>query len=88
MDDYELESFFDNEPLRDVEDQFDEIDDHIPDLEYDEDDPLDNEPELDVEKLNMPQQTNEILKDCKIDEPVSDIDECDEDQSDSERDQP
>lgn len=88
MDDYELESFFDNEPLRDVEDQFDEIDDHIPDLEYDQDDPLDNEPELDVEKLNMPQQTNEILKDCKIDEPVSDIDECDEDQSDSERDQP
>lgn len=88
MDDYELESFFDNEPLRDVEDQFDEIDDHIPDLEYDEDDPLDNEPELDVEKLNMPQQTNEILKDCKIDEPISDIDECDEDQSDSERDQP
>ena len=88
MDDYALESFFDNEPLRDVEDQFDEIDDHIPDLEYDEDDPLDNEPELDVEKLNMPQQTNEILKDCKIDEPVSDIDECDEDQSDSERDQP
>lgn len=88
MDDYELESFFDNEPLRDVEDQFDEIDDHIPDLEYDEDDPLDNEPELDVEKLNMPQQTNETLKDCKIDEPVSDIDECDEDQSDSERDQP
>ena len=88
MDDYELESFFDNEPLRDVEDQFDEIDDHIPDLEYDEDDPLDNEPELDVEKLSMPQQTNEILKDCKIDEPVSDIDECDEDQSDSERDQP
>ena len=88
MDDYELESFFDNEPLRDVEDQIDEIDDHIPDLEYDEDDPLDNEPELDVEKLNMPQQTNEILKDCKIDEPVSDIDECDEDQSDSERDQP
>lgn len=88
MDDYELESFFDNEPLRDVEEQFDEIDDHIPDLEYDEDDPLDNEPELDVEKLNMPQQTNEILKDCKIDEPVSDIDECDEDQSDSERDQP
>ena len=88
MDDYELESFFDNEPLRDVEDQFDEIDDHIPDLEYDQDDPLDNEPELDVEKLNMPQQTNETLKDCKIDEPVSDIDECDEDQSDSERDQP
>lgn len=88
MDDYELESFFDNEPLRDVEDQFDEIDDHIPDLEYDEDDPLDNEPELDVEKLNMPQQTNETLKDCKIDEPVSDIDECDEGQSDSERDQP
>lgn len=88
MDDYELESFLDNEPLRDVEDQFDEIDDHIPDLEYDQDDPLDNEPELDVEKLNMPQQTNEILKDCKIDEPVSDIDECDEDQSDSERDQP
>lgn len=88
MDDYELESFFDNEPLRDVEDQFDEIDDHIPDLEYDEDDPLDNEPELDVEKFNMPQQTNETLKDCKIDEPVSDIDECDEDQSDSERDQP
>ena len=88
MDDYELESFFDNEPLRDVEDQFDEIDDHIPDLEYDEDDPLDNEPELDVEKLNMPQQTNETLKDCKIDEPVSDIDECDEDPSDSERDQP
>lgn len=88
MDDYELESFFDNEPLRDVEDLFDEIDDHIPDLEYDEDDPLDNEPELDVEKLNMPQQTNETLKDCKIDEPVSDIDECDEDQSDSERDQP
>lgn len=87
MDDYELESFFDNEPLRDVEDLFDEIDDHIPDLEYDEDDPLDNEPELDVEKLNMPQQTNETLKDCKIDEPVSDIDECDEDQSDSERDQ-
>ncbi len=87
MDDYELESFFDNEPLRDVEDQFDEIDDHIPDLEYDQDDPLDNEPELDVEKLNMPQQTNETLKDCKIDEPVSDIDECDEDQSDSERDQ-
>lgn len=88
MDDYELESFFDNEPLRDVEDQFDEIDDHIPDLEYDEDDPLDNEPELDVEKLNMPQQTNETLKDCEIDEPVSDIDECDEGQSDSERDQP
>ena len=88
MDDYELESFLDNEPLRDVEDQFDEIDDHIPDLEYDQDDPLDNEPELDVEKLNMPQQTNETLKDCKIDEPVSDIDECDEDQSDSERDQP
>lgn len=88
MDDYELESFFDNEPLRDVEDQFDEIDDHIPDLEYDEDDPLDNEPELDVEKLNMPQQTNETLKDCEIDEPVSDIIECDEDQSDSERDQP
>ena len=88
MDDYELESVFDNEPLRDVEDQFDEIDDHIPDLEYDQDDPLDNEPELDVEKLNMPQQTNETLKDCKIDEPVSDIDECDEDQSDSERDQP
>ena len=88
MDDYELESFFDNEPLRDVEDQFDEIDDHIPDLEYDQDDPLDNEPELDVEKLNMPQQTNETLKDCKIDEPVSDIDECDEGQSDSERDQP
>lgn len=88
MDDYELESFFDNEPLRDVEDQFDDIDDHIPDLEYDEDDPLDNEPELDVEKLNMPQQTNETLKDCKIDEPVSDIDECDEDQFDSERDQP
>lgn len=88
MDDYELESVFDNEPLRDVEDLFDEIDDHIPDLEYDEDDPLDNEPELDVEKLNMPQQTNETLKDCKIDEPVSDIDECDEDQSDSERDQP
>ena len=88
MDDYELESFFDNEPLRDVEDQFDDIDDHIPDLEYDEDDPLDNEPELDVEKLNMPQQTNETLKDCKIDEPVSDIDEYDEDQSDSERDQP
>lgn len=87
MDDYELESFFDNEPLRDVEDQFDEIDDRIPDLEYDQDDPLDNEPELDVEKLNMPQQTNETLKDCKIDEPVSDIDECDEDQSDSERDQ-
>lgn len=87
MDDYELESFLDNEPLRDVEDQFDEIDDHIPDLEYDQDDPLDNEPELDVEKLNMPQQTNETLKDCKIDEPVSDIDECDEDQSDSERDQ-
>ena len=83
MDDYELESFFDNEPLRDVEDLFDEIDDHIPDLEYDEDDPLDNEPELDVEKLNMPQQTNETLKDCKIDEPVSDIDECDEDKSDS-----
>ena len=88
MDDYELESFFDNEPLRDVEDLFDEIDDHIPDLEYDQDDPLDNEPELNVEKLNMPQQTNETLKDCKIDEPVSDIDECDEDQSDSERDQP
>lgn len=88
MDDYELESFFDNEPLRDVEDQFDEIDDHIPDLEYDQDDPLDNEPELDVEKLNMPQQTNETLKDCEIDEPVSDIDECDEGQSDSERDQP
>lgn len=88
MDDYGLESFFDNEPLRDVEDLFDEIDDHIPDLEYDQDDPLDNEPELDVEKLNMPQQTNETLKDCKIDEPVSDIDECDEDQSDSERDQP
>lgn len=88
MDDYGLESFFDNEPLRDVEDQFDEIDDHIPDLEYDEDDPLDNEPELDVEKLNMPQQTNETLKDCEIDEPVSDIDECDEDQFDSERDQP
>ena len=88
MDDYELESVFDNEPLRDVEDQFDEIDDHIPDLEYDEDDPLDNEPELDVEKLNMPQQTNETLKDFEIDEPVSDIDECDEDQSDSERDQP
>lgn len=88
MDDYELESFLDNEPLRDVEDQFDEIDDHIPDLEYDQDDPLYNEPELDVEKLNMPQQTNETLKDCKIDEPVSDIDECDEDQSDSERDQP
>lgn len=88
MDDYELESVFDNEPLRDVEDQFDEIDDHIPDLEYDEDDPLDNEPELDVEKLNMPQQTNETLKGCEIDEPVSDIDECDEDQSDSERDQP
>ena len=88
MDDYELESFFDNEPLRDVEDLFDEIDDHIPDLEYDEDDPLDNEPELDVEKLNMPQQTNETLKDCEIDEPVSDIDECDEGQSDSERDQP
>lgn len=88
MDDYELESVFDNEPLRDVEDQFDEIDDHIPDLEYDQDDPLDNEPELDVEKLNMPQQTNETLKDCEIDEPVSDIDECDEDQSDSERDQP
>ena len=88
MDDYELESFLDNEPLRDVEDQFDEIDDHIPDLEYDQDDPQDNEPELDVEKLNMPQQTNETLKDCKIDEPVSDIDECDEDQSDSERDQP
>lgn len=87
MDDYGLESFFDNEPLRDVEDLFDEIDDHIPDLEYDQDDPLDNEPELDVEKLNMPQQTNETLKDCKIDEPVSDIDECDEDQSDSERDQ-
>ena len=87
MDDYELESFFDNEPLRDVENQFDEIDDHIPDLEYDQDDPLDNEPELDVEKLNMPQQANETLKDCKIDEPVSDIDECDEDQSDSERDQ-
>lgn len=87
MDDYELESFFDNEPLRDVEDQFDEIDDNIPDLKYD-DDPLDNEPELDVEKFNMPQQTNETLKDCKIDEPVSDIDECDEDQSDSERDQP
>ena len=87
MDDYELESFFDNEPLRDVEDLFDEIDDHIPDLEYDEDDPLDNEPELDVEKLNMPQQTNETLKDCEIDEPVSDIDECDEGQSDSERDQ-
>ncbi len=86
MDDYELESFFDNEPLRDVEDQFDEIDDNIPDLKYD-DDPLDNEPELDVEKFNMPQQTNETLKDCKIDEPVSDIDECDEDQSDSERDQ-
>lgn len=35
MDDYGLESFFDNEPLRDVEDLFDEIDDHIPDLEYD-----------------------------------------------------
>ena len=87
MDDYGLESFFDNEPLRDVEDLFDEIDDHIPDLEYDQDNPLDNEPELDVEKLNMPQQTNETLKDCKIDEPVSDIDECDEDQSDSERDQ-
>ena len=87
MDDYELESFFDNEPLRDVEDQFDEIDDNIPDLKYD-DDPLDNEPELDVEKLNMPQQTNETLKDCEIDEPVSDIDECDEGQSDSERDQP
>lgn len=87
MDDYGLESFFDNEPLRDVEDLFDEIDDHIPDLEYDQDDPLDNEPELDVEKLNMPQQTNETLKDCKIDEPVSDIDECEEDQSDSERDQ-
>ena len=87
MDDYGLESFFDNEPLRDVEDLFDEIDDHIPDLEYDQDDPLDNEPELDVEKLNMPQQTNETLKDCKIDEPVSDIDECDEDQYDSERDQ-
>ena len=52
MDDYGLESFFDNEPLRDVEDLFDEIDDHIPDLEYDQDDPLDNEPELDVEKLN------------------------------------
>ena len=87
MDDYELESFFDNEPLRDVEDQFDEIDDNIPDLKYD-DDPLDNEPELDVEKFNMPQQTNETLKDCEIDEPVSDIDECDEDQFDSERDQP
>lgn len=88
MDDYELESFFDNEPLRDVEEQFDKIDDHIPDLEYDQDDPLDNEPELDVEKFNMPQQTNETLKDCEIDEPVSDIDECDEDQFDSERDQP
>lgn len=88
MDDYELESVFDNEPLRDVEDLFDEIDDHIPDLEYDQDDPLDNEPELNVEKLNMPQQTNETLKDCEIDEPVSDIDECDEDQFDSERDQP
>ena len=87
MDDYELESVFDNEPLRDVEDLFDEIDDHIPDLTYD-DDPLANEPEIDVEKLNMPQQTNETLKDCEIDEPVSDIDECDEDQFDSERDQP